>query len=243
MAQVSGCESAGQVDRAQWEPFASRKSLPATLALNWIGYAVAAQFRDDHGITSLIYCDDISLEGMPAVPSVGSTDWYSQVQCFAESDVHPSQGESVTGPTVTFSWPATNNLPDGVFYQVNAYSSVDQYAGLAAQGRTRDNSLALQFSPDKAGNIVWYVVLADANDGSDGDEFDASFTGVVLTFEPGARFQRRRAPERSYWRGYLGNALRLPRLLSQPSQEKATAYQLSRRRINRRDCKRPPAED
>src|SRR5512142_2555275 len=81
VAQVSGCESAGQVDRAQWEPFASRKSLPATLALNWIGYAVAAQFRDDHGITSLIYCDDISLEGMPAVPSVGSTDWYSQVQC------------------------------------------------------------------------------------------------------------------------------------------------------------------
>ena len=147
-------------------------------------HPVAAQFRDDHGITSLIYCDDISLEGMPAVPSVGSTDWYSQVQCFAESDVHPSQGESVTGPTVTFSWPATNNLPDGVFYQVNAYSSVDKYTGLAAQGRTRDNSLALQFSPDKAGDIVWYVVLADAN----GTFLDhgrcSSFPASLLTVNP-----------------------------------------------------------
>jgi ABC-type bacteriocin/lantibiotic exporter with double-glycine peptidase domain len=41
-------------------------------------------------------------------------------------------------------------------------------------------------------------------------EFDAGFTGVVLTFEPGIQFERRRVAGKSSWRGYLKQILRLP---------------------------------
>lgn len=48
------------------------------------------------------------------------------------------------------------------------------------------------------------------------DEFDASFTGVVLTFEPGVQFERRSAADRSAWRRYLlPYVLRTPGLLIQ----------------------------
>ncbi len=184
VAPVASCENSGQVEKAQWEPFAPKKSLPVVVAINWTGFYVAAQFRDDHGITSLIYCDDISVEGMPAVPQVNPTDWYAQIQCFAESDVHPSQGQTVTGPTVTFSWPSTNHLPDGVYYQVNAYGAADQYTALIAQGRTRDTSLTVQMPADRAGDVVWYITLVDAH----GTFLDhgrcSSFPASLLTVNP-----------------------------------------------------------
>ncbi len=51
---------------AAWEPFTPEKTFTTTLALNWVGFYVAAQFRDDNSHLSPVYCDDISLEGMPA---------------------------------------------------------------------------------------------------------------------------------------------------------------------------------
>ncbi len=42
------------------------------------------------------------------------------------------------------------------------------------------------------------------------EEFDAGFTGVVLTFEPGVQFERRRVAGKSSWRSYLKQILRLP---------------------------------
>ncbi len=48
------------------------------------------------------------------------------------------------------------------------------------------------------------------------DEFDASFTGVVLTFEPGIQFKRRSTMDRPAWRRYLlPYVLRTPALLAQ----------------------------
>src|SRR5512143_2452848 len=35
------------------------------------------------------------------------------------------------------------------------------------------------------------------------DEFDAGFTGVILTFEPSIHFERQRDSRRPAWRGYL----------------------------------------
>ena len=42
------------------------------------------------------------------------------------------------------------------------------------------------------------------------EEFDAGFTGVVLTMEPGADFVRRRSDNRLSWRGYLTQMLATP---------------------------------
>jgi len=41
-------------------------------------------------------------------------------------------------------------------------------------------------------------------------EFNAGFTGVVLTLEPGANFQRKRAQDRLSWRSYLRRLLQTP---------------------------------
>lgn len=42
------------------------------------------------------------------------------------------------------------------------------------------------------------------------DEFNAGFTGVVLTLEPGAGFRRQSAQDRLSWRGYLTQLLQTP---------------------------------
>ncbi|HXF60298.1 MAG TPA: peptidase domain-containing ABC transporter [Caldilineaceae bacterium] len=42
------------------------------------------------------------------------------------------------------------------------------------------------------------------------EEFNAGFTGVVLTLEPGADFRRQRAQDKLSWRNYLGRLLQTP---------------------------------
>jgi HlyB family type I secretion system ABC transporter len=42
------------------------------------------------------------------------------------------------------------------------------------------------------------------------EEFNAGFTGVVLTMEPGASFQRQRAQDKISWHSYLKNLLQAP---------------------------------
>ena len=54
---------------AAWEPFAPAKTFTVTVGLNFIGLYVSAQFRDANGNLSPIVCDDISVEGMPAMPT------------------------------------------------------------------------------------------------------------------------------------------------------------------------------
>ena len=50
---------------AAWEPFVPSRSYTTTLGLNWVGYYVNVQYRDENGSLSPVYCDDISLEGSP----------------------------------------------------------------------------------------------------------------------------------------------------------------------------------
>jgi hypothetical protein len=52
-----------------WEPFQTSKSYTTTLAVNWVGWYIAAQYRDAQGNLSPVVCDDISLEGMPPTPA------------------------------------------------------------------------------------------------------------------------------------------------------------------------------
>jgi len=58
-----------KMDEASWEPFTTIKTFPVLVAINWIGFYVAAQYQDEKGNLSHIYCDDISVEGMPPAPA------------------------------------------------------------------------------------------------------------------------------------------------------------------------------
>jgi len=180
----SGCYAGVDMESAPWEPFAPEKTFPVHVVINWVGFYVSAQFRDEAGNLSPVYCDDISVEGMPPRLLVDPTDWYPQVQCFSESEVRPGPGETLTGPGVTFSWPDKNDLPEGVYYSVSAFSSVDRYAGLAAGGLTRETSITLEVPPERAGDIVWYITLADANGNFLNHGGCSTFTASLLTVDP-----------------------------------------------------------
>ncbi|MGE5250852.1 MAG: hypothetical protein ACM3QS_11640 [Bacteroidota bacterium] len=50
-------------ESGDWEPFTSFKRYPWTIVVNWVGLQVNAQFRDEYGNVSPVYCDDIVQEG------------------------------------------------------------------------------------------------------------------------------------------------------------------------------------
>lgn len=59
------CPAAEKMESVPWEPFVAEKIYSATLTINWVGWFVAVQYRDEEGHLSPVYCDDISLEGSP----------------------------------------------------------------------------------------------------------------------------------------------------------------------------------
>ncbi len=61
--------SEADLSSAPWEPFVTQKTYPVHVALNWVGWYISVQYRDSQGNVSPIYCDDISVEGMPAQPT------------------------------------------------------------------------------------------------------------------------------------------------------------------------------
>jgi hypothetical protein len=63
-----GCDEEA-LAAAAWEPFASQKTYPVHVILNWVGWYIGVQYRDASGNVSPMYCDDISVEGMPAQPT------------------------------------------------------------------------------------------------------------------------------------------------------------------------------
>lgn len=63
------CFTESEMTDDEWEPFASRKTYPVYVAINWAGFYVSVQYRDAEGNLSPVYCDDISVEGHPPPPS------------------------------------------------------------------------------------------------------------------------------------------------------------------------------
>jgi len=59
-----------EVDLAEepWVPFVTSQACPFGVAINWVGFYVAVQYRDALGNLSPVYTDDISVEGMPPTP-------------------------------------------------------------------------------------------------------------------------------------------------------------------------------
>ncbi len=68
MSTQYGCVKDATQMKGEWEPFQPSKTYEAGLALNWVGWYIAVQYRDDQGSLSPVYCDDISLEGSPPQP-------------------------------------------------------------------------------------------------------------------------------------------------------------------------------
>jgi len=184
MRVATECLADTNLEGVEWEAFTNSKNYPVPVVINWRGFYICAQFQDEHGNLSPVYQDDISVEGMPRQPLVNPTDWYPQIQCFSEQEVHPSMNEVVTGTSITFSWPDKNHLPEGVFYKVFAYGASDNFAGVAASGQTNGSSITLQIDPARAGKIGWYIVLVDAN-GTLLDHAQCStFSATLLTVNP-----------------------------------------------------------
>lgn len=58
---------------AEWEEFVPYKTYSIQLAINWVGFYVTVQYRDELGNLSSIYRDDISVEGHPPITIVHPT--------------------------------------------------------------------------------------------------------------------------------------------------------------------------
>ena len=66
MRLMHHCGKQSEMNTMPWEPFVKQKIFPYTIsAPNWIGWYLAVQYRDANGNLSPIYCDDLSIEGMP----------------------------------------------------------------------------------------------------------------------------------------------------------------------------------
>jgi len=184
MRVTRGCSADTDLEHADWEPFVDSKTYPVNVVLGWSGFYICVQFQDEYANLSPVYRDDISVEGFSRKPLVNPTDWYPQIQCLSEREVHPGPDEVVTGTTITFSWADKNHLPEGVFYKVFAYGGSDSFTGLAASGQTGETSISLQIEPEHAGEIGWYITLVDAN----GTLLDhgqcSSFSAGLLTVDP-----------------------------------------------------------
>ena len=62
------CFDEVELETVGWEPFVLSKEYPFQVALNWVGYYISVQYRDNQGNLSPVFCDDISVEGSPAAP-------------------------------------------------------------------------------------------------------------------------------------------------------------------------------
>ena len=58
-----------EMEEAPWEPYRYKASYSFSVPLNWVGFYVTAQFRDQLHNLSAVVQDDVSVEGMPPMPS------------------------------------------------------------------------------------------------------------------------------------------------------------------------------
>ncbi|MFN8473763.1 MAG: hypothetical protein U0822_16355 [Anaerolineae bacterium] len=49
-----------------WQPFVNSMTYTIVPPINWSSFDLAAQYQDNHGNVSPVYCADIAVEGMPA---------------------------------------------------------------------------------------------------------------------------------------------------------------------------------
>lgn len=85
-----------------WEPFLTSKNFSYTIsAINWVGYYVDVQYRDAAGNVSPVYCDDISIEGMPGITGTAQTGTPTALTPTKTRTPTPSPTRTPTLPTGT----------------------------------------------------------------------------------------------------------------------------------------------
>src|SRR3972149_11128734 len=62
--------SESQLSETEWEPFSPAKEFIYIAPINWSGFYVTVQFRDALGNLSPVYSSEISVEGIPAPPTI-----------------------------------------------------------------------------------------------------------------------------------------------------------------------------
>jgi hypothetical protein len=63
------CFSEEEMAEANWQPFSPEQTFPLQVPINWVGFYVSVQYRDEGGNLSAVACDDISVEGHPPSPT------------------------------------------------------------------------------------------------------------------------------------------------------------------------------
>jgi hypothetical protein len=64
-----GCQDEEALASQPWQPFVAEQAYTTTAIRNFQGWYVNVQYRDVAGNISPVYCDDISIEGMPPTPT------------------------------------------------------------------------------------------------------------------------------------------------------------------------------
>ena len=65
-SNYAGCATASQMEQLPWQPFALEHTDEIIVPINWLGFYVTVQFKNNHGGVSSPVCDTIAIEGMPS---------------------------------------------------------------------------------------------------------------------------------------------------------------------------------
>ena len=68
LAAGAHCLDEEAIATLPWQPFVAQTTVTVSVPLNWSTTCVTAQFRDATGYLSLIYADEIAIEGSPPSP-------------------------------------------------------------------------------------------------------------------------------------------------------------------------------
>jgi len=161
------CGNAQDLSAASWEPFTTSQTYLHTIAtINWYGYYTRAQYRDSVGNLSPIYCDDISIEGMPPVTVTGGTPTSSgptrtPTPTLSPTPITPTPSGGTCSPVnATITAPFTKDGSGNLCWQssnLGSYINSWNLVSLTVNGTNYTNVYASTSSlPAKIGGY-WYV--------------------------------------------------------------------------------------
>lgn len=88
------CFDANGLNQASWETYVTHKTYVYTPPINWSGFYVSVQYRNTLGHLSPVYCDDISVEGMPPSGTTVATVTYPPPCPLIEGALSPTCTQS-----------------------------------------------------------------------------------------------------------------------------------------------------